>query len=373
MSEMFNLNFIGAAYNRFGKSLQRIYNNNNEIIWELNDGSDDYLWVAPDPSMLVDGNNYIGFFKVNSTSDTTLPENSIQYSLDGINWEYMPAVPTAAYNEIEITQKTYFRFVYGGFIRHRIYGRHATSSSGWNNFLCNVGGSLHKYMGGIYYNEVMFGRNPGDPYAYPVQIPDTGTPFFRGLKIVDASKLHVDYYQNDHIIPYGYAYMFDNQSFMTKPPIINIEKVEDSGCFVMFAGCSSLESAPTLPATDLGNNCYDSMFKNCTSLVNAPELPATTLYQMCYYEMFKGCTSLRRSPKLMASQLVNGCYDSMFYGCTALSYIYCFAKNPTVGLTNWVYNVHSTGEFTKLKDIEWPTGVNGIPENWFVHTQQNPY
>ena len=40
---MFNLNFISAAYNRFGDDLLRIYNNNNEIIWENDSLVKDYL------------------------------------------------------------------------------------------------------------------------------------------------------------------------------------------------------------------------------------------------------------------------------------------------------------------------------------------
>ena len=34
----------------------------------------------------------------------------------------------------------------------------------------------------------------------------------------------------------------------------------------MFAGCTSLTSAPALPATTLANYCYQRMFQDCTSL-----------------------------------------------------------------------------------------------------------
>ena len=50
----------------------------------------------------------------------------------------------------------------------------------------------------------------------------------------------------------------------------------------MFNGCTSLTTAPELPATTLANNCYSMMFWNCTSLTQAPELPATTLAERCY-------------------------------------------------------------------------------------------
>jgi hypothetical protein len=42
----------------------------------------------------------------------------------------------------------------------------------------------------------------------------------------------------------------------------------------MFAGCSSLEKAPELPATTLSESCYAYMFSGCTLLETSPELPA---------------------------------------------------------------------------------------------------
>jgi len=45
----------------------------------------------------------------------------------------------------------------------------------------------------------------------------------------------------------------------------------------MFRGCTSLITAPELPATTLTNYGYQGMFGGCTSLTKAPDLPATTL------------------------------------------------------------------------------------------------
>ena len=50
----------------------------------------------------------------------------------------------------------------------------------------------------------------------------------------------------------------------------------------MFAGCTSLQTAPELPAIELAPYCYDSMFYNCTSLQTAPILPAIELAPHCY-------------------------------------------------------------------------------------------
>ena len=57
----------------------------------------------------------------------------------------------------------------------------------------------------------------------------------------------------------------------------------------MFQGCSSLTTAPELPANTLPDWCYTSMFQDCSSLTTAPELPTTTLAENCYCYMVK-CT-----------------------------------------------------------------------------------
>ena len=85
--------------------------------------------------------------------------------------------------------------------------------------------------------------------------------------------------------------------------------------YVMFYGCTSLTTAPALPATILTNNCYDRMFVGCTSLTTAPALPATTLATSCYRYMFDGCTSLTTAPALPATMLAESCYYQMFNGC----------------------------------------------------------
>lgn len=164
----------------------------------------------------------------------------------------------------------------------------------------------------------------------------------------------------------------------------------------MFRGCTSLTTAPELPATILAVNCYDSMFRGCTSLTTVPEvLPATTLVPVCYYNMFSECTSLTTTPELPATTLsmycykfmfykctslttapelpattlVANCYDHMFDQCTSLNNITCLctdisASDSTFG---WVYGLSSTGTFVKHPDMtSWTTGINGIPSGWTV-------
>lgn len=83
----------------------------------------------------------------------------------------------------------------------------------------------------------------------------------------------------------------------------------------MFRDCTSLTTAPSLPATTLVSSCYQNMFYYCTSLTTAPSLPATTLKDSCYASMFYGCTNLTTVPSLPATTLTYGSYSSMFSGC----------------------------------------------------------
>ena len=76
----------------------------------------------------------------------------------------------------------------------------------------------------------------------------------------------------------------------------------------LFEYCSSLTTAPDLPATTLANNCYYYMFSYCSSLTTAPELPATKLAMNCYQQMFLCCTSLTTAPALPATTLDGNCY-----------------------------------------------------------------
>ena len=72
-----------------------------------------------------------------------------------------------------------------------------------------------------------------------------------------------------------------------------LETLTALGCFLgLFENCTSLETAPELPATTLSSNCYGAMFRGCTNLTVAPHLPATTLAENCYWAMFAGCESL---------------------------------------------------------------------------------
>ena len=118
---------------------------------------------------------------------------------------------------------------------------------------------------------------------------------------------------------FAYAWMFGDCTSLTTAPELPATGLASQCYRDMFRGCASLETAPELTATELAGNCYTRMFFGCTSLTTAPELPAITLASFCYNSMFMGCTSLTTTPSLDATSLESGCYQSMFQGCTSLT------------------------------------------------------
>ena len=111
------------------------------------------------------------------------------------------------------------------------------------------------------------------------------------------------------------------------------------------------------------------MFRSCTSLATAPALPAMTLAESCYRDMFYNCSSLTVAPELPATTLVNDCYHNMFQYCTKLNYIKCLATDISASYCTsyWVEYVASTGTFVKNPNMtSWTTGTGGIPAGWTV-------
>ena len=164
--------------------------------------------------------------------------------------------------------------------------------------------------------------------------------------------------------------LFSNCTSLTTAPELPATTLANDCYHSMFYGCTSLVTAPELPATTLANGCYWSMFERCTSLTVAPEiLPATTLSERCYIQMFQYCTSLVTAPELPATTLAERCYRNMFRYCTKLNYIKCLATNISDShcTDDWVKGVSSNGAFVKHPNMtSWSTGSSGIPSGWTV-------
>ena len=120
----------------------------------------------------------------------------------------------------------------------------------------------------------------------------------------------------------SYGYMFQNCTSLTNAPSILPSIYSNTDVYEsMFEGCTSLTTAPLMNVTRISNGGCSAMFKGCTSLVNTPQINATYVgYEGCY-EMFKGCTSLTSVSFDFSAEMISTghCYYSMFEGCTSLT------------------------------------------------------
>ena len=130
----------------------------------------------------------------------------------------------------------------------------------------------------------------------------------------------------------------------------------------------------------IGNNTisatgtFAALFRGNNKLVNAKDLilPSMSLTQDCYNTMFYSCTSLVTAPELPATYLANYCYNAMFNGCTSLNYIKAMftstQSNYSQTASNWLNNVAAIGTFVKNSEATWSNTEWGIPTGWTVTT-----
>ena len=142
-----------------------------------------------------------------------------------------------------------------------------------------------------------------------------------------------------------YRSMFNGCTSLTTAPALPATTLTDYCYRDMFYGCTSLTTAPELPATTLAESCYNSMFYNCTALTTAPELPATTLTRGCYIYMFGDCTSLTTAPELPATTLAGNCYNGMFSDCIKIK-----LSTTQTGEYQTVYRIPTSGTGTTSTD-----------------------
>lgn len=112
----------------------------------------------------------------------------------------------------------------------------------------------------------------------------------------------------------------------------------------LFQNCSSLITAPELPATTLSASCYGFMFHSCSNLLTPPkELPATILTDGAYNVMFHSCVSLNKVPEIKAITLKGYSMNGMFSDCSAL-------KVNENGSGNKIFTCPSTSGLTSPVD-----------------------
>ncbi len=122
-------------------------------------------------------------------------------------------------------------------------------------------------------------RTDIDDEQQDIVIPEGQTYYFRkyGIQVIDVlpwiiQMTPVNPEDTDATIEAG-----GNVMSLLDPSCQSLT-VGDLGFFKLFSGCSVMSSAPYLPATELGNRCYERMFEGCAKLcaleVGAHSMPS---------------------------------------------------------------------------------------------------
>lgn len=182
----------------------------------------------------------------------------------------------------------------------------------------------------------------------------------------------------DLVYPGQYAHLFENCACLKSAPTLSATVVTECGYQCLFAGCANLVSIQReLPATDLEDaaRCYEDMFMDCTSLTTAPALPATKLGWYCYMGMFYGCTSLTTAPDLLADELLGSCYAYMFEDCTSLTYVKAMFTQldywPELNkyLDGWLDGISTTGTLVVKAGTSWLDSEFEAPAGWTIERE----
>ena len=269
--------------------------------------------------------------------------HSIEYSKDKTNWT---TLDTSSETEYQISfddgDKVYFRNDTGVF-NYQIGGPCHTIRFNTENITYSAGGDIRTLLDYTDVDNITMSNgcfaNLFSGYTYTDY--ETWEEFTVEGRCNDASNLTLP----SSVAPFCYYQMFWNCTSLTTAPSLPATTLAAdcynemfnqcysltttpslpattlaTRCYMsMFSSCSALNTAPSLPATNLEEACYSNMFANCSALTTAPSLPATTLSDYCYANMFENCYVMTTTPILPATTLANGCYYYMFNGCYSLT------------------------------------------------------
>lgn len=139
-----------------------------------------------------------------------------------------------------------------------------------------------------------------------------------------------------------------------------------------FRGCTSLvEANISFPATTLTDYCYDNILRDCSNLEIGPaELPAINIPEGAYRSFLANCSKLTNAPVFYGVTLGVSSYNNALGNCTLINKIISYAQNISAAncLTDWVIRIATNGDFYNLGGANYPSGSDGIPSSWRVHT-----
>ena len=313
---------IAAKLN--GEDVIRITDTVNTL-WELQPAFTDYLSFT-DTSGAA---NRFALSRVGAAS--SLPDVSIEYSFDKTNWQTWVEENATRTLTIPANGTVYLRGNNQSFNISSDDNRYTFGSSG------NVaaGGDVMSLVSADgtatalpnHFCRGMFKGMTTLAKAPKIGATTYGTAACRGMfdGCTNLSDVSLIDFSSVTIGNSSFYWMFRNTAITAAPPL-TVTSTQNTCCYGMFTGCSSMTTAANvhLNAVTLLNYSYGEMFRGCSSLVTPPSFTQSAINAngvQCLSSMFQECTSLTASPALTI-----GLFDttqrfhcaSMFYGCTSL-------------------------------------------------------
>ena len=379
-----NLNNIKSVVDSNQKECSAIYINGNNCIWHESDYYNQYFTTESETD-----NNTITLTVGSSVTSNHM--TSISYSYDKVNWT--TTVIDSTTQTISVTLNTGNKAYWKGI--GNALGSGYQNANYWSIFSAT---GNYKVYGNI--ASLLFGDSFIGQYTMPAGYSN-GRNFqclFReDTHLTDAKNLIIPFYNCSNnamantfygcsnllygpelyftsIGQYSLTSTFQNcTSMISGPSKLLFNTLYYQSCGSMFRDCKALVHGPKMNITNIvsgaGNACV-YMFQNCWSMTDIDfTCTAETLSTSCFSAMFYKCNLLESSFVLPAQTLVSGCYYNMFYQ-TKVNDITCLATSgfdTNNCLNNWLYDVPSTGTFTKKAGVSWSSGASGIPSGWTIN------
>lgn len=298
----------------------------------------------------------------------------VEYSLDGRNWNRTDILAQdqtiqvgTAQNPIPAGGKVYWR---GSGIRYMANDTRANNYFSQASYFSSTG--RFDVSGNIM--SMLYADDFGGKTSFPgtsSQYENIGAMFQHCTNLVHAKDLLLPAMTLKHLC---YTGMFEYCSSLVDAPVLPATSVSSANyCYrYMYRYCTSLvEPSDLSHVTDTGRSSFQEMYRGCTSLIETTFPQAATYGQYCCYGMYLGCTSITSADMSYARTLNDNSCPQLFFGCTNLKYVKCLATDisATDCLTNWLYNVSSTGTFIQASGVEWPRGASGIPTGWLAYDE----
>ena len=313
---------IAAKLN--GEDVIRITDTVNTL-WELQPAFTDYLSFT-DTSGAA---NRFALSRVGAAS--SLPDVSIEYSFDKTNWQTWVEENATRTLTIPANGTVYLRGNNQSFNINSDDNRYTFGSSG----SVAAGGdvmSLVSADGTVTALRDQFCRGMFKNMTTLTKAPKIGATTFGSAACramfdgcTNLSDVSLIDFSDVTIGNSSFYWMFRNTAITAAPPL-TVTSTQNTCCYGMFTGCSSMTTAANvhLNAVTLLNYSYGEMFRGCSSLVTPPSFTQSAINAngvQCLFGMFRDCTSLTASPALTI-----GSFDTtqtfhcatMFYGCTSL-------------------------------------------------------